>query len=133
MEEEASGGGGRARADPPAASSPVVAARKTVRVSDARDFIIPSRAYDHQGRPAAAEAEGTLAPSPRLLSFFPPLADLDALGFSSRLVFVAAVQRARRRPRPPPSRARGRCRTRRTTSGGAPRGTGSRPSSSSPP
>ncbi|PAN21910.1 hypothetical protein PAHAL_3G499200 [Panicum hallii] len=55
MEEEASGGG-RGHADPPAASSPVpAAARKTVRVSDVRDFIIPSHAADHQGRSAVAE------------------------------------------------------------------------------
>ncbi|RLM65642.1 kinesin KP1 isoform X2 [Panicum miliaceum] len=55
MEEEASGGA-RGRADPPAASSPVpAAARKTVRLSDVRDFIIPSQAADHQGRSAVAE------------------------------------------------------------------------------
>ncbi|KAG2622172.1 kinesin-like protein KIN-14R [Panicum virgatum] len=58
MEEDASGGGGGlGSAGPPAASSPVVAARKTVRVSDFRDFIMPSRAADYQGRFAVAEAE----------------------------------------------------------------------------
>ncbi|KAK8458630.1 hypothetical protein SEVIR_3G409200v4 [Setaria viridis] len=64
MEEEASGGGrGRDEADPPALASPVAAARKTVRMSDARDVIIPSYAADHQGFFAIAEEEGSAAGS----------------------------------------------------------------------
>ncbi|OEL38553.1 Kinesin-like protein KIFC3 [Dichanthelium oligosanthes] len=56
MEEEASGGGrGRVLAGPPAASSPVPA-RKAVRMSDVRDFIIPSFATSD-----FAVAEGSAA------------------------------------------------------------------------
>ncbi|CAN6348520.1 unnamed protein product [Urochloa humidicola] len=53
MEEDASGGGGRV--DPPTASSSPAPARKTVRMSDVRHFIIPSYAADHQGSFAVAE------------------------------------------------------------------------------
>nr|CAB3462643.1 unnamed protein product [Digitaria exilis] len=63
MEEEPSGGGrGRDAVDPPAISSPVVA-RKTVRMSDARDFIIPSSYSPDNGCFDIAE-EGSAAGSP---------------------------------------------------------------------
>ncbi|CAN6338990.1 unnamed protein product [Urochloa humidicola] len=68
MEEDASGGGGGGgrAADPPAASSSPAPARKTVRMSDVRHFIIPSSyaaAADRQGCFAVAE-EGSAAGSP---------------------------------------------------------------------
>ncbi|CAL4890923.1 unnamed protein product [Urochloa decumbens] len=61
MEEDASGGGGRADPPPAAASSPAPA-RKTVRMSDVRHFIIPSYVADDQGCFAVAE-EGSAAGS----------------------------------------------------------------------
>ena len=84
MEEEASGGA-RGSADPPAASSPVVPARKTARVSDARDFTTPSRAADHEGCCAVAEAEGTYAPraQPALLLLLPLRGSRCARGWFS--------------------------------------------------
>lgn len=133
MEDE--GSGDRRRAAEALVSPPPRA--KTVTIPEARDFIIPHAA--DQGRCSGFEvAEGTrpfLSVSLSLRRSRPA-----ALDFSS-LFSCGDRQRVRRRVRrrsdqpalAVASRARARCRTRRTTSGGAPRGTGSRRSSSSPP
>lgn len=89
MEEEPSGGGGgggggRAAADPPAISSPAVV-RKTVRMSDARDFIIPSSysaASDRQG--SFDIAEGTYQSAFRAGGFSIDAQFLTGVAFSLR-------------------------------------------------
>ena len=129
-------GGARGCADPPAASSPVVPARKTARVSDARDFTTPpapptTRAAAPSPRPRVRTRH---APSPRFFSFS-PFADLDVLEAGFRCGGIGGARpRARRSPRrhglrittpaawdrrhrPAPSRARGRCGACQTTSG----------------
>lgn len=157
MEDEGSGGGRSPgqdgdRAKAVVALAPFASPRraKTVRMSEARDFIIPCAA--DQGRSSGFDvAEGNSpATAPLFLS-----ADLDRRLSISHLCFCrcGGYQSVRRRaPRkrrgrsdPPAAaatasrrcpaafRRRARCRTRRTTSGEAPRGTGSRRSSSSPP
>lgn len=152
MEDEGSGGGRSRGPDVKAValahfSSPRRA--KTVRMSEARDFIIP---YVAEGT-RLSRFSAAAAPSVSLRR-----SRLPALHFSSLFFCRCGGHqwvRHRARRAPPPRERRGRsdtpaaamatarrrcpgspltarCRTRRTTSGGAPRGTGSRPSSSSP-
>lgn len=128
MEDEGSGGRSRGPDGLAIAPSSPPPRAKTVRMSEARDFIIPYAAdqgrFDVGQRTRPATAPLSSLPISRVSR--PAAIDFLSL-FVCLFCRCGGQQRVRRRL------PRERRRTRRTTSGGAPRGTGSCRSSPSPP